>query len=728
MDWGEVTVLCVDDDSSLVDLTAEFLERERDEFTVLTETDPIDGLDRLDEGDIDCIVSDYEMPHMDGLEFLRAVRENHSNLPFILFTGRGSESVAEDAIRAGVTDYLQKGGGTSQYAVLANRIENAVNQYLVEQRADCIQQEYELVAETATDTFWTADLLTDTVSISDGIEQFGYNPSSDYDIDWFFEKLHPDDRDRTQQLYDALFAREAEAFDELNDDQGTYSNEYWFQRADGTYAYVESRGVLLFESGEPVKAIGTMTDITEQKEREQERGHYHTLAQTTKDVIVRIDSKSVIQDVNPAVSKVFGYEADELVGESLATLMSADMAENHSQALQRYLRTGEHQLDWDYIELTGVHADGTEIPISVSFSEYEHNGDHYFTGIIRDVSQQKEREQELKRTNNQIEAILETIPSAAYLLTLDGEVSVLNKYARELLGLENEQVENRPITDLVPNDLAKQFLEDHRKAVEADGVVKIEEQVPSGDEVLTFHTLIGPVYDEDGEVYATCGISTDVSSQKAREQELVRKTERLDKFAEVLSHDLRNPVRTADGYLELAQEECDTPHLDKVDDALARADSIIEDVLTLARGGETVSTAEEVSLCTVAEKAWRGVEQETATLKVTEMEEKLACDPDRVCRAFENLFRNAIEHGGNSVTVRVGPLAGGDGFYIEDDGPGVSAVSDELFEWGYSMNGSGTGFGLAIVEQIVEAHGWTISATDGDAGGARFEIRRGESY
>ncbi|NHN64250.1 response regulator [Haloarcula sp. JP-Z28] len=120
-------LLHVDDDSAFANLTSTCLEREQDLFDVITATSASDGMDCLDAEDIDCIISDYDMPEMDGLEFLAEVRTHYPDTPFILFTGKGSEEIASEAIAAGVTDYLQKGSGTKQYALLANRILNAID-------------------------------------------------------------------------------------------------------------------------------------------------------------------------------------------------------------------------------------------------------------------------------------------------------------------------------------------------------------------------------------------------------------------------------------------------------------------------------------------------------------------------------------------------------------------------------------------------------------------------
>ncbi|MFC3476770.1 response regulator [Halobacterium litoreum] len=123
----ETRVLAVDDDPRLVELTETYLETLDEDFEVVTEQTAADALDRLDRERVDCVVSDHDMPEGDGIELLEAVRERDADLPFVLFTSRGSEEVASDAISAGVTDYLQK-GGAEQYELLANRIANVVQQ------------------------------------------------------------------------------------------------------------------------------------------------------------------------------------------------------------------------------------------------------------------------------------------------------------------------------------------------------------------------------------------------------------------------------------------------------------------------------------------------------------------------------------------------------------------------------------------------------------------------
>ncbi len=212
------------------------------------------------------------------------------------------------------------------------------------------------------------------------------------------------------------------------------------------------------------------------------------------------------------------------------------------------------------------------------------------------------------------------------------------------------------------------------------------------------------------------------AEMRERNQELRRQNERLDQFASIVSHDLRNPLNVAQGRIEMARESVDSSHLDAVDRALDRMEAIVEDMLAFARQGKTVESVESVDLERVAESAWDAVETETAEL-VVEGSMAIEAHESRLRQGLENLFRNALEHGGQGLsTIWVGPTEAG-GFYVEDDGDGIpESDREKVFESGFSTTEGGTGFGLPIVKAVVEAHGWTISTTDGREGGARFVI------
>ncbi len=214
----------------------------------------------------------------------------------------------------------------------------------------------------------------------------------------------------------------------------------------------------------------------------------------------------------------------------------------------------------------------------------------------------------------------------------------------------------------------------------------------------------------------------DISDQKEREQQLHAKNDRLAQFASVVSHNLRNPLTVASGHLEAAIEESESEHHEPIASSLERMELLIDDLLALARGGKQVADVESVDLATESQRCWKTVSTAGASL-VTDIERSIQADRSRVAQLLENLMRNAVSHGGETVTITVGELEGGDGFYLMDDGVGIGDTNHEaIFERGFTTAPEGTGFGLTIVREIAAAHGWEVTVTDGESGGARFEF------
>jgi PAS domain S-box-containing protein len=996
-------VLHVDDESDVAEVAAEFLEREDERFAVDTATSASDGLDFLTDTDYDCIISDYEMPRQDGIEFLEAVRERHPDLPFILYTGKGTEAIASEAITAGVTDYLQKGSGTDQYTVLANRVTNAVEQYRstqrtahlerirrvvkdankallrAETRSEIKQQICEVISDTDPYLFaWfgehdpdaqtvepraaagieegyltTIEITTDEQATAQGpmgqavrtqetvVEQEiaetpeyvpwreaaldrGYQSSAAIPITrdnsvlgvlnvyadrpWAFD-------DEEQELLAGLAADTGQALDrsKLTDRLQFFGetveaagHSIYATDTEGTIEYVNpafeaitgytaeeavGRNPRILQSGEhdeafyeelwdtilagdvwrsklinttksgdryvvdqtiaPVRDedetikhfVAVNSDVTELKERGQAFERYAALFDNATDAIALVeyrDETPVIRDANPAFEALFAGGEEDIVGRDIDEVVASGDQVAEARAISQQVQEGElvrtnltretddgiRTFDWQVVPIedseTGeikstftiytditelkereqtlreerefitqaldtlddafyvVGTDGTmrrwndrlaevtgytdeeiaDMQATDFFTEdgqekiadgidetlttggavadtevltadgdcipYEFTGarltdtDGDLVGLIgvgRDITERKERERELER----YETLVEVAGDMLYMLDDEGHFTYVNEALVETIGYSKETLLGEHVSKVMEVDhveRGEQLIESLLSAGERQGTFEMDFVKASGERI-PIENHLSLLY-SDGEFHGTVGVLRDITDRLERERQLKRERDKLDEFAGVVSHDLRNPLNVAKGRLDLAMEDCESEHLGPVAQAHERMESLIDDVLSLARAGESVGEPEPVELADLVDACWQNVETAAAEL-VVETETTIQADAKRLQQLFENLVRNAVEHGGEAVTITIGDLP--DGFYVEDDGPGIP--EDErgnVLDAGYSTAKDGTGLGLSIVREVAETHGWEISVTESSDGGARFEI------
>ncbi|QIB72926.1 GAF domain-containing protein [Halogeometricum borinquense] len=332
-------------------------------------------------------------------------------------------------------------------------------------------------------------------------------------------------------------------------------------------------------------------------------------------------------------------------------------------------------------------------------------------------------EENLREERDRSTALFEHVSDAAVAYEVDEESGVA--CIQSVNNAFEEQFGRRDI-DIIGDDLLAEIVPDSERdppeLCVADGERhRSEVQRLADGQTREFILNVVPLDPNaaDGVGYA---LYTDITERKQRESELERQNQRLEEFANIVSHDLRNPLAVAQGHLELAREVNREESFDAVADALDQMEELIDDLLSLARQGEVVGETTAVDVGAIARRAWDTVETADGTLKISSA--TMDADTERLAELFGNLFRNSVEHndGDDGVTVRVGPLD--DGFYVEDDGPGIAADRREVvFEPGETTGDDGIGYGLAIVSRIAEAHGWSVAVTESAAGGARFEFR-----
>jgi PAS domain S-box-containing protein len=296
------------------------------------------------------------------------------------------------------------------------------------------------------------------------------------------------------------------------------------------------------------------------------------------------------------------------------------------------------------------------------------------------------------------ETIVDSNPAAAWLFDVDdGSTPV-----------------GRRLSSVLPDDSALQSRCLSLLSTEAEQSVECQHR----DRHLSVEA--SPLTDIRNERIGTVLVVHDVTERKQREVTLQRRNEQLDRFAGVVSHDLRNPLNVASGSLQLARESGDPTHFDRAERAHDRMERLIEGLLTLATEGKGVTERRPVSLAETAHAAWGTVATDDATLTV-DGDATVTADPNRLQQLLENLYRNSVEHGGETVTVCVAVTD--DGFLVEDDGPGIPpSVREDVLQPGYTTEADGSGIGLMIVTHVADAHDWSLAIGEGSQGGARFRF------
>ncbi|SFF82837.1 PAS domain S-box-containing protein [Halopelagius inordinatus] len=492
-----------------------------------------------------------------------------------------------------------------------------------------------------------------------------------------------------------------------------------------------------------------------------ERDRIAVLFRNTSDAIVDVEyvgGDPVVRSTNPAFESVFGYEESHVRGENLDDVI---VSSDDRETAEHYNRdaVGGERIEREVRRET---ADGTRDFLLRAVPLDPDGGTNRVYGIYTDITERKRHERTLNSLHETARQLMRAeTPKGVAEVAVDDIEDILG-YPLYSIRLYDEEADELAL--VAASDRTFEALGERPSFPRGDGVVwrtfesgdpavfdsvaEIDEAyarsgigsvmyVPLGDHgVLSFGVFEPETFDESDMhltnlLAATVEAALDRAERtqllRSREAELERQNDRLEEFASVVSHDLRNPLSVARGYLELANDACDSPETDEYFECIERAHErmarLISDLLSLARQGHTVGETEQAPVGELAERSWGVITSGDAELRVADAP-TVEADPERLTTILENLFRNSVEHGGDAVTVRVGALDDGDGFFVADDGVGIpESDREDVFDRGFSTGDDGTGFGLGIVRSIVDAHDWDVVLTESETGGTRFEIR-----
>jgi PAS domain S-box-containing protein len=493
--------------------------------------------------------------------------------------------------------------------------------------------------------------------------------------------------------------------------------------------------------------------------RESEE-RYRIVAETASDAIVSIDEQSTILFINRAATRIFGHDTDRMIGQKLTMLMPEYLRHVHEAGLNRYMKTGERHVSWEHVEVPGLHQDGHEFPLELSFGEYSKAGGRIFIGIARDVSQRKriqdEREQILEReqaARKEALNILDRITDGFISVDRQWRYTYINRAGAEMAGLAPSDFLGKTLWEINPGARGTKFQFEYERALRENVPVSFVEYLAWADlwlEVNAYPSETGlSVFFRD--VTLKIRLEDERAKLLEREQQARLEAEEAnrvkDEFLATLSHELRTPLNAILGWAQMLQtRDLDPGQATKAFLTIernARAQTqLIDDLLDVSRiiTGKLRLEVRPFDLTRVitaaADAARPAAEAKEINLQILLDPDARAIsgDPDRLQQVVWNLLSNAVKFTapGGRVRVQVEKIGSHVEITVSDTGEGISAeFLPYVFERFRQMDGSrtrrhgGLGLGLSIVRQLVELHGGTVSVeSEGIAGrGTTFRVR-----
>lgn len=497
----------------------------------------------------------------------------------------------------------------------------------------------------------------------------------------------------------------------------------------------------------------------EQARRESEE-KYRTLAETASDGIITVDESSTIVFINRAAGRIFGYALEEMAGQCLTMLMPDYLRHLHRDGIRRYVDTGKHHISWDGIELPGLHKNGQEIPLEISFGESHHAGKHLFTGIVRDISERKRAEALLRESEERYRTMADTAPVLIWEAGTDKLCYSFNKAWLDFTGRTIEQDSGNGWVENVHPDDVQRCLEAYEKGFEARETFTIEYRLRRADGEYRWVVDHGvPRFASNNGFLGYIGSCVDITERMQAEEERIRllqgeqearqkaeEASRLkDEFLATVSHELRTPLTAVVGWSHMLQHgQLDEKTSASALEAIARnarsQTQLIDDLLDVSRiiTGRLrldVRAADPPAFIEAAIDAVRPA-ADAKGVRIQKVIDTgvgaVAGDPERLQQVVWNLLSNAIKYTprGGRVQVRLERVNSHIEIVVSDTGSGISSeflpyVFDRFRQADMSTtrHHGGLGLGLSIVRHLIELHGGTVHAESEGAGrGATFTV------
>ena len=443
----KIRVLLVDDNELLLNVGSTYIERDAEDFEITTANSATKALDLLEFKSFDAIISDYQMPTLDGLEFLARVRSRDEHIPFIIFTGRSREEIAIQALNLGATHYVIKGGDPKiQYAELIHIVRSSVEHYREKKARSEYEERYRIVFESANDGILMVNRTNRMIYSANAkfCEMIGY--TKDELLTLAIADIHP-----KEDLEHAIDLFEKQARNEIR-----IAEKIPVLRKDGSifYADISAASITWEENDYQLCVFRDVTVRTEKEKSDRAKDElYRLIAENSSDVIFTLDMNMNRTYLSPSVERLRGFTYEESLAQSWDEVLTPESLEKiiilFGQGFER-IRNGEDFRDPITAELEMYRKDGSTVWVEVSASAmYDEDGEPAgVLGLTRDVSARKSFAESMMESEEQFRLFFANAPVYCYMVAPDGVILSVNKTALDALGYEEDELVGNNIASL----------------------------------------------------------------------------------------------------------------------------------------------------------------------------------------------------------------------------------------------------------------------------------------
>lgn len=392
------------------------------------------------------------------------------------------------------------------------------------------EDRYRNLFEKANDVIYVHDLSGRYLSVNRAIQRvLGYSPEEALDLN-MADVVAPEFQDMVRERLSK----------KLDGSEKQTAYELECIRKDGSRVTVEVNSTLISRDGKPMAVQGIARDVTERKLAEtairESEAKFRTLAETASDAIITIDESGTMQFVNAGTEKIFGRSADGMIGQNISMLIPERFRDAHEAGLARYLQSNKRNIPWKSVEMPGLHADGSEIQLELSFAEYNKVGKRYFTSVIRDISERKANQEALMESEARFRDLFENANDLIYTHDLAGNFTSLNRAGERITGYPREEALTMNIAQVVaPSSLAAAREMTARKIAQ-DVATTYEIDIVAKDGRIVSLELSTRLIYEKGKPGGVQGIGRDITERKRQADALRASEQRFRQLGEGIFH------------------------------------------------------------------------------------------------------------------------------------------------------------------------------------------------